>query len=69
MNDSTLRNELDALVNAFDEHPEHPDIDWERYRQITELQEQRLYEELTKPHNVPGNPVCDVNELMTEILS
>ena len=28
-----------------------PDVDWERYKQITELQEQRLYEELTKPHN------------------
>ena len=46
MNDSTLRTELDAMVNAFDDHP---DVDWERYKQITELQEQRLYEELSKP--------------------
>ena len=28
-----------------------PDVDWERYKQITEFQERRLYEELTKPHN------------------
>lgn len=69
MNDSKLRNELDALMNAFDEHPDHPDVNWERYERIGALQEQRLYEELTKPHNVPGNPACDVNELMGEILS
>ena len=35
----------------------------------TELQEQRLYDELSKPHNNPGNPACNVNELMDEILS
>ena len=66
---SDLRGELDALVNAFDEHPEQPSVDWNRYSEITQLQEQRLYEELTKPHNIPGNPACDVNELMKEILS
>ena len=69
MNDSTLRTELDAMVNAFDEHPEHPDVDWDWYNEITELQEQRLYEELSKPHNNPGNPACNVNDVMDEILS
>ena len=49
--------------------PEHPDVDWEHYKQITELQRQRLFEELSKPHNVPGNSACDVNELMYDILS
>ena len=66
---SDLRRELDTLVNAFDEHPEHPSVDWKRYSEITRLQEQRLYEELTRPHDIPGNPACNVNELMEEILS
>ena len=57
------------MVNAFEEHPEQPDVDWDRYNEITELQEQRLYEELSKPHNNPGNLACNVNELMGEILS
>ena len=69
MNDSKLRSELDAMMNAFEEHPEQPSVDWESYDKITELQEQRLYEELSKPHNIPGNPACNVNELMDEILS
>ena len=42
---SDLRRELDAMVNAFDEHPEQPSVDWKRYSEITRLQEQRLYEE------------------------
>ena len=66
---SDLRRELDTLVNAFDERPDQPDVDWERYKRITELQEQRLYEELSKPHNIPGSPTCNVNDLMDEILS
>ena len=33
------------------------------------LQEQRLYEELSKSHNLPGNPACNVNDVMDEILS
>ena len=41
---SELRRELDTLVNAFDEHPDQPDVDGERYKRITELQEQRLFE-------------------------
>lgn len=69
MNDPTLRTELDTMMNAFDDHPEHPDVEWGHYKQITELQRQRLYDELSKPHNVPGNPACDVNELMYDILS
>lgn len=69
MNDSTLRTELDVMMNAFDDHPDHPDVDWGRYDRITELQEQRLYEELSKPHNTPGNPACNVNDVMDEILS
>ena len=35
----------------------------------TELQEQRLYDELSKPHNNPGNPARNVNDLMDGILS
>ena len=66
---SGLRREFDTLVNAFDEHPDQPDVDWERSKRITELQEQRLYEELSKPHDTPGNPTCNVNDLMDEILS
>ena len=69
MYDSTPCTELDVLVNAFEEHPEHPDVDGERYNEITELQERRLYEELSKPHNHPGNPACNVNDVMSEILS
>ena len=65
MNDSTLRTELDAMVNAFDEHP---DVDWDRYNETTELQEQRPYEELSKPHNNPRNPFCNVNDVMDETL-
>ena len=42
MNKFTLRNELDAQVNAFEEHPEQPAVNWERYNEIIELQEQRL---------------------------
>ena len=53
---------------CFDDHPHHPDVDWGRYDRITELQEQRLYEELSKPHNTPGNPACNVNDVMDEIL-
>ena len=30
----------------------------------TELQEQRLYDELSKLHNNPGNPACNLNDLM-----
>lgn len=69
MNGSTLRNDLDTMMGAFGGHPEHPDVDWERYDRMTKLQEQRLYEELSKPHNTPGNPTCNVNDLMDEILS
>ena len=69
MNDSKLRSELDAMMNAFEEHPEQPDVDWGRYNEVTELQEQRLYDELSKPHNNPGNSACNVNDLMDEILS
>ena len=32
-----------------------------------ELPEQRLYEELSKHHNTPGNPACNVNNVMDEI--
>lgn len=66
MNDFTLRNELDAMMNAFDGHPH---VDWERYKRITELQKQRLYDEPSKPHNIPSNPTCKVNDLMDEIQS
>jgi hypothetical protein len=66
---SDLRSELDAMVNAFDEHPEHPSVDWQRYSEMTKLQEQRLYEELATPHNVPGNPTCSLDDLMDKILS
>ena len=69
MNDSKLRTELDAMMNAFEEHPDQPDVDWDRYKEVTDLQEQRLYDELSKPRNNPGNPACNVNELMDEILS
>ncbi len=69
MGDTRLRTELDAMVQAFDEHPNHPDVNWEQYNWITGLQERRLYEELSKPHNNPGNPACNVNDLMDEILS
>ena len=60
MNDSTPCTELDAMVNAFEEHPGQPAVDWDRYNEITELQEQRLYEEFSKPHNNPGNPACRI---------
>ena len=66
MKDSTLHTELNAMMNAFEEQPA---VDWESYDRITALQEQRLYEELSKPHNIPGNPACNVNELMEDILS
>ncbi len=69
MNDSTLRTELDAMRNAFDDHPHHPDVDSGRYVRITALQEQRLYEELSKPQNMPGRPTRNVNDLMDETLS
>ena len=68
MNDTTLRNELDAMMNMFDEQPEQREVDWKRYKQITELQEQRLYEELSKRHYALGTLACDVNELMNAIL-
>lgn len=61
MNDFTLRIELDTMMNAFDGHP---DVDWEHYKRITELQEQRLYDEPSKSHNIPSSPTCNVNYLM-----
>ena len=41
MNDSKLRTEQDAMVNTSEERPELPDMDWDRYKEVTELQEQR----------------------------
>ena len=56
-------------LNAFDGHPDQLSVNWKCYEEVTELQEQRLYEELFKPHNHPGNPAYNVNDLMNDILS
>ena len=57
MNESTLHTELNAMMNAFEAHPEQPSYD-----RITELQQQRHtknYPNLTTFRAIP--PAMSMN--------
>ena len=59
MKDSTLRTELNAMMNAFEEQPA---VDWESYDRISELQQQRHtknYPNLTTFRAIP--PAMSMN--------